>query len=174
MGFLRTGPTLLKNKCTRLGAVFQACNPSYLGSRDGEDWGSRPARTSSQDPISTNSWVWWHMTVSPAMQGSTNRKVVVQISLDVKLDTFSKTTNAKRAAVVTQGVECLPSKLEAWVQLQYFQYNNKRKVENNMAQLSRRQLGASWEVTSTFLEWWHVKTKHVKMCHVCAGVIQAG
>jgi hypothetical protein len=37
----------------KLGASAHACNPSYSGGKNQEDYGSKPAQTnSSQDPIS--------------------------------------------------------------------------------------------------------------------------
>jgi hypothetical protein len=45
-----------------------ACNPRYLASGDWEDQGLRQAQAkSSQDPMSTNSWVQWRCR-HPAMQ----------------------------------------------------------------------------------------------------------
>jgi hypothetical protein len=54
------------------GVVADTCNPSYLGGRDKEDHGSKPAWVKSlQDPISTN---------EPVVQlwGSTGRRVSVE------------------------------------------------------------------------------------------------
>jgi hypothetical protein len=51
----------LKKKDLGLGAP--TCNPSYLGGRDQEDHGSKPAQAnSSQDPISKEPFTekgWW-------------------------------------------------------------------------------------------------------------------
>jgi hypothetical protein len=48
--------------------VAHAYNPSYLGGWDWEDCRSRPAWAKpSQDPISTNSWVLWYVSVIPTM-----------------------------------------------------------------------------------------------------------
>jgi hypothetical protein len=45
---------------------------SYLGGRDQEEHGSRPAEVqSSQDSTSTPVWVQWQAPVIPAIQGST-------------------------------------------------------------------------------------------------------
>jgi hypothetical protein len=93
--------------------VAHAYNPSYKGSRDWEDHSLGSVWTKvSQDPISTNGWVWWYTTVTPARWGSTNKRIVVQASHDIKQDSTSKITNAKRAKVMAQVVEHLSSKLE--------------------------------------------------------------
>jgi hypothetical protein len=70
----------------RSGAVPQVCNPSYLGGRDQENSGSRPAQAKncSQDPISINGWVLWYMLVIPATWGITNRRITVQAGLIIK------------------------------------------------------------------------------------------
>jgi hypothetical protein len=61
------------------GAVAQAYNLSYSGSRNQKNHSLKPARAkSSQDPISTNSWTWWLMPVIPGTQGNINRKTMVQ------------------------------------------------------------------------------------------------
>jgi hypothetical protein len=44
----------------------------------------QPWARSSQDPISTNGKVWWHMPIIPATQGSKNRKIVVQVVPRIK------------------------------------------------------------------------------------------
>jgi hypothetical protein len=48
------------------------------------------------------------------MQGSTNGRIVVHVSLGIKKDPSSKITNRKRAAGVAQVVEYLPSKCKVW------------------------------------------------------------
>jgi hypothetical protein len=82
--------------------VAHVCNLRYLGGRDQEDHGFRPAKVkSSQDGITTvkagcgwfqasqgtkftrrhhnsKSWVWWHTHVIPATTGNRTRKVTVQ------------------------------------------------------------------------------------------------
>jgi hypothetical protein len=56
-----------------------------------EDHVSMPeGAKSSQDPISTNGLVQKCMAAIPAMWGSTNRKITVQVSLGIKQDTISK------------------------------------------------------------------------------------
>jgi hypothetical protein len=65
----------IKNQIPSQVLVAHSCNSSYSGGRDLEDTGSRPAQTkSSQYPISTNSWAWWHTSVIPATMGSINRR----------------------------------------------------------------------------------------------------
>jgi hypothetical protein len=47
--------SILKYCLKQLGVVAHVCNPSYLGSRDQEDQGLRPAwQKISETPISTN------------------------------------------------------------------------------------------------------------------------
>jgi hypothetical protein len=50
------------------------------------------------------------MSVIPAMQGSINRKIVVQAGLGKKRDPISKITRAERAGGETSAIEHLPSK----------------------------------------------------------------
>jgi hypothetical protein len=47
---------------------------------------------------------------SPATQGSTNRRIVVQDGPDIKQDPNSKLANIKRAGRIVQVLVCLPSK----------------------------------------------------------------
>jgi hypothetical protein len=47
------------------------------------------------------------------MWGSTNRRITVQAGPGIKQDPISKITNTKRAGVVTQVGECLPSNHKA-------------------------------------------------------------
>jgi hypothetical protein len=52
-----------------------------LGGRDQEDCVLRPAGAKClQDPHLTNGMMRWHARVIPAVQGSTNRRTVVQAS----------------------------------------------------------------------------------------------
>jgi hypothetical protein len=73
------------------GMVDQVCNPSFLGGKDQEYWGSSPAwAKSSQDPISTNGWVrLWAPFVS-AIWGSKSREIMVQVGPGIKWDPISK------------------------------------------------------------------------------------
>jgi hypothetical protein len=67
-------PVSKREKKKGLDAVAQACNPSYLGGRDGKDYGSSPALGESlQDSISANSCVQCHTSVIPAMWRNTNK-----------------------------------------------------------------------------------------------------
>jgi hypothetical protein len=103
--------------------VAQACNPSYLGGRDGEDCGSRPAQTNVQKTPSQPMAGYSGGHLSPqATWGNMNRRIEVQAALEINWDPISKTTNAKRAgglAQVVRGlaqvVKCLPSKWGPWV-----------------------------------------------------------
>jgi hypothetical protein len=58
----------LKNK---KGEGYQICNPSYSGSRDWEDHGSRPAGVKvckiPSFSLKKKYWAWWQITVIPAM-----------------------------------------------------------------------------------------------------------
>jgi hypothetical protein len=72
---------------------------------------------SSQDPISTNGWVWWYIPVISALWGSTNRRIMFQASPGIKQDLFQsnqfKTKQPPpktRAIVVTQPVVLLKKK----------------------------------------------------------------
>jgi hypothetical protein len=80
--------------------VSQVCNSNYLGGGDWEDHGSRLAWGKSlQEPISQSN-VWYgdiHAPVILAMQGSTNRRIMVQSGPGIKRDPISKITNTKRA-----------------------------------------------------------------------------
>jgi hypothetical protein len=68
----------LENTYNRSAVVAHTCNSDYLGGRDWEVSGLRPVRANcSQDPITTNGWVWWHTPVIPAKQGIINRRIVV-------------------------------------------------------------------------------------------------
>jgi hypothetical protein len=50
------------------GTVVRAYTPSYSAYRDQEDHGSRLAQAKTwQDPISTNTWAYWHMPIISAM-----------------------------------------------------------------------------------------------------------
>jgi hypothetical protein len=91
-----------------LGTVAHTCNPSYLGTGGWEDCGLKSAGGKrSQDPISTNGWAQWQVPVIPAIWGSINRRISIQVSLGIKQDTTSKITKAKGAGGVAQVVECL-------------------------------------------------------------------
>jgi hypothetical protein len=95
------------------GSVDYSYNPSYLGGRVWKDPSSRPAQTKhSWGSVSASGWAWWHVSVNPALWGSTNR-ITVQASQDLKWDCISKITKAKRAGSVTQVVEYLSSKHKA-------------------------------------------------------------
>jgi hypothetical protein len=50
---------------------------------------------------------------SQLLEGSTNRKIVVQVSLVINQDPISKITNAKWVGGLAQVVEHLPSKFKA-------------------------------------------------------------
>jgi hypothetical protein len=67
-----------------------------LGGGNQEDCGSRlvEAKKSLQDPISANCWAWWCVPVITTMWGSTNRRIVVQVSPGIKQDSISKITKA--------------------------------------------------------------------------------
>jgi hypothetical protein len=51
-----------------------------------------------------------HVPVTPAMWGNTNRRGGFRLTLSIKQDSTSKTTNTKGAGRVAQVVEYLPSK----------------------------------------------------------------
>jgi hypothetical protein len=53
------------------------------------------------------------MPAVPTMQGSTNRRIMVQTGQGTKQDTVLKVTSIKRAGRVGQVVKYLPSKHEA-------------------------------------------------------------
>jgi hypothetical protein len=57
-------------------------------------------------PISTSSWVWWHMSVMLAMAGN----IKEEVDLGKKQDPVSKITKAKRSGDVAQVVKPLSSK----------------------------------------------------------------
>jgi hypothetical protein len=97
----------------RPGTVAQACNPSHLRSGDLEDCSAKPAQGKSQwDPISTSGWL---QAYYPSyLWGSTNRRITDQTCPGVKQDPISKISSTKRAGEVTQVVEHLPSKHEAF------------------------------------------------------------
>jgi hypothetical protein len=64
-----------------------AMSPSYLGDRDQENCGLRPTQTkSSQDPVSTNGWIQWHISVILATWGNVNKRISVQASSGIKQD----------------------------------------------------------------------------------------
>jgi hypothetical protein len=57
--------------------------------------------------------VCWWVPFIPAIQGSTNRRIIIQVSLGIKQDPTSKIANMKRAGKVAQEVEQLSSKCKA-------------------------------------------------------------
>jgi hypothetical protein len=71
--------------------VAHFCNPNYKGrlpfkTRSGKEF---------TDLISTSGWAQWHVPVIPAMQGSRNKRVTVQVVLSIKQDPISKSTDRK-------------------------------------------------------------------------------
>jgi hypothetical protein len=56
---------------------------------------------------------WLGTPIFTAIQGSINRKVVVQASSGIKQDPVSKIPNTKRPGGVTQAVQCLSSKCKS-------------------------------------------------------------
>jgi hypothetical protein len=59
--------------------------------RDWEDLGSRPTQAKILwDPMSTNDWAQGHILVISAMQESTNRSLLIQTSLGIKVRPYFK------------------------------------------------------------------------------------
>jgi hypothetical protein len=50
--------------------------PVFLATEEAELKGSQ--EKNSGESISTNDWVWWHVTVIPAMHGNTSRRIAIQ------------------------------------------------------------------------------------------------
>jgi hypothetical protein len=61
------------------GTVDQVCNPSYLGGRDQEDHGLRPAWGKKLSRLHLNQWVG-----TVAIQGGTNRRIIIQAGPIIK------------------------------------------------------------------------------------------
>jgi hypothetical protein len=109
---------------------FLACNPHYLGGRDLEDNGLKPAwAKQSKDPISTNDCMRCHMPVTPATQGNTNRRINVQAGQGIKYDLISKITNTKRAGEMAQVVEYLPSSCKGLSSTSSTAKKKKKKIQ---------------------------------------------
>jgi hypothetical protein len=73
----------------------------------------QPALAVQTTPIATNGWMRWSTPVIIATQGSTNRRIVVQVCPGIKGDSISKITKAISAGSKTGVLESLPSKCEA-------------------------------------------------------------
>jgi hypothetical protein len=77
--------------------VAHAYNPSYLGGRDREDQGSRPTLAKSlQDPISANSGDIVLVILATSYTGSTNRMLVVHVSLGINVRPYSKNNKSEK------------------------------------------------------------------------------
>jgi hypothetical protein len=99
-----------------LGMVAKACKPNYLGGRKIRrivvrvQPGQKVCKTPSQ-PMARHGGAYLS---SPAICGSTNRRITVQANLGIKWDPISKITKAKSTGNMTQVVEDLPDKCKAW------------------------------------------------------------
>jgi hypothetical protein len=79
------------------GTMKEACNPSYLGSRDQKHLVSRTAwARCCETPISTNGCAWWHVPVIPVIQSSTNKRIIAQASQSIKLIFYLKNNPSKK------------------------------------------------------------------------------
>jgi hypothetical protein len=88
----------------KLGTLAQVYNPSYWEAEIRRISDLRPARAkNSQDSISSNGWAMaGHTSVIPTMWGSTNRRIMVQVSpgqLGYKGRSYLKITNVKHKAL---------------------------------------------------------------------------
>jgi hypothetical protein len=81
--------------------MAQACNPRYPEAeiRGSQLWGQIRQKF-SENSILTHGCVWWCEPVTPAVQGSTDRR-----------------SRLERSGSLAQVVECLPSCVRPWVQL---------------------------------------------------------
>jgi hypothetical protein len=80
-------------------------------------------------PISTDDCKRWHTHVL-FVQGSTNKRIMVQAGLGVKRDPISKITKDKRAGGVAQVVKCLPNKCEALSSIPTSKTHLKKRLPN--------------------------------------------
>jgi hypothetical protein len=83
--------------------LAHVCNTSYLGGRDLDDCGARPARTKRSgglplQPIT--SWVWLHATVIPATQQWQRGGLWSRSAWTEMQDLIRKIVKAKRAPLV--------------------------------------------------------------------------
>jgi hypothetical protein len=78
--------------------MAQVYNPSHLRGKVYKHHSLKTVQAkSSQDPMSTNDWAQWYTPVMPALQGSTNERIVIHSSLVIKARSYLKNNQLKKS-----------------------------------------------------------------------------